>query len=148
MFSGSTKKELHETLDNFWSEYKTFNHKNDPFDSNEFIWNSKDISDGNIHLWHQKYFLSSPKVIGFVACRLTSKILGIGYADSLWGDVKTIKSGRRSDLGSDISEKQSILYTSYCIEKARVGRTISHIDSKDFYSVTLGMMRSTPLTIN
>ena len=33
---------------------KNFNQKNDPFDINEFIWNSTDISDGNSHLCHQK----------------------------------------------------------------------------------------------
>ena len=54
LFAGSTEKQLYETLDTFWSEYKNFNHNNDPFESNEFIWNSKDISDGNSHLWHQK----------------------------------------------------------------------------------------------
>ena len=54
LFVGLTEKELHGTLDNFWSKYTNFNQKNDPFDSNGFIWNSKDISDGNSHLWHQK----------------------------------------------------------------------------------------------
>ena len=53
-FTRSTKKELHETIDTFWSEYKNFNQNNDPFDSNESIWNSKDIGDGNSHIWHQK----------------------------------------------------------------------------------------------
>ena len=43
LFDGSTAKELHETLDMFWSKYTKFNHKNDPFDSNEFIHNNKDI---------------------------------------------------------------------------------------------------------
>ena len=45
--SGSTEKQLHETLDKFWREYANFNHNNDHFDSNGFIWNSKYISDGN-----------------------------------------------------------------------------------------------------
>ena len=52
LFAGSTEKELHGNLDNFWSKYTLFNHKNDPFDSNGFIRNSKDISDGKIHIWH------------------------------------------------------------------------------------------------
>ena len=73
LFAVSTEKELHESLDTFWSEYNSFNHKNDPFDSNDFIWNSKDITDDNSHLWHQKYSLPSTKVLGFVACRVTSK---------------------------------------------------------------------------
>ena len=54
LFVGLTEKELHGTLDDFWSKYTNFNQNNDPFDSNGFIWNSKDISDGNSHLWHQK----------------------------------------------------------------------------------------------
>ena len=132
LFAESTEKELHESLDTFWSEYNLFNHKNDPFDSNDFIWSSKDITDGNSHLWHQKYSLPSTKVLGFVACRVTSKILGIGYAERSWGDVKTIKSGKRSALGSDISEKQSIVYTSACIEEARIVSSISHTDTNNF----------------
>ena len=103
---------------------------NDPFDSNEFIWNSKNISDGNSHILHQKYSLPSTKVIGFVACRVTSKIIGIGSAESSWGDVKTIKSVNISALGSEIYEKQRIVYTYTCIEKERFGRNISHTDSK------------------
>ena len=34
LFTGSTEKELHETLNTFWSKYKNFNNKNYPFDSN------------------------------------------------------------------------------------------------------------------
>ena len=34
LFAGSTEKELHGTLDTFWSEYTLLNHKNDPFDRN------------------------------------------------------------------------------------------------------------------
>ena len=62
---------------------------------------------------------------------VTSIMLGIWSAERSWGDIITIKSGKRTDLGSEISEKQIILYTSDCIEKARIGRTPSHTDSKD-----------------
>ena len=70
-------------------------------------------------------------MIDFLACRVTSKVLGIVSAESSWGDVKTIKSGKISALGSDISEKQSILYTFACIEEARIGMTLYHTDSND-----------------
>ena len=70
LYAGLTEKELNKTLDKFWSEYTKFNHKNDPFDSNEFIWSSKDICDGNSHLWHQKYSLPPTKDLGVVACRV------------------------------------------------------------------------------
>ena len=41
------------------------------------------------------------------------------------------KSGKISALGSDISEKQIIVYTSACIEEERIGRTLPHTYSKD-----------------
>ena len=130
LFAGSTEKELHGDLDTFWIENTNFNQKKDPFDSNEFIWNSKDISDGNSHIWHQKYSLPSTKVLGFVNCRVTVKIIGIGSYERSWRDVKTIKSGKISYIGSDISKKHSIVYTYSCIEEARIVGTLSHIDSK------------------
>ena len=92
------------------------NHKNDTFDSNGFTCNSKDISDGKSNLCHQKCYLPSTKVLGFVYCRVTSKIPGVGSADRSWGDYEKIKSVKISSLSSDISKKQTILYESDCIE--------------------------------
>ena len=129
VFDRWTEKDLHGALDTFWSEYTLFNHKNDPFDRNDLICNSKDITDGKSHIWHQKYALVYTIVIGFVACRVTSKIIGIGSAERSWGDIKTIKPGNISALSSEISENQSIVYTSACIEEARTGRTLSHINN-------------------
>ena len=131
LFSGSPEKEPHETIDKFWSEYKRFNHKNDTFDRNEYICSSKYIRYANSHLWHQKYSLPSTKVLGFVPCSLTSKILGVGSAERSWGDVKTIKPEKISALVRDISEKHIIVYASACIEESRIGKTISHTQSKD-----------------
>ena len=71
-------------------------------------------------MWHQKYSLPCTKVLGFVACRVTSKVLGIGAAERSWGDLKTIKFGKISDIRSDASDKQIIVYTSACIESARI----------------------------
>ena len=55
LYAGSTDKQSNETLDTIWSEYQTFNNKNDNVDNIEFIWSSKYICDGNIYLWNQKY---------------------------------------------------------------------------------------------
>ena len=74
LFAGSSEKELHGTLNTFLIKYTKLNHNNDTFDRNEFIWNSKEITYGNSHIWHHKYSLPSTKVLGFVACRVTSKI--------------------------------------------------------------------------
>ena len=63
------------------------------------------------HLWHEKYSLPYTNVLGFVACRTTSKNLGIGAAKRSWGDVKEIKSVKRSRLGTKSVEIRAILYT-------------------------------------
>ena len=55
----------------------------------------------------------------------------IGSAERSWGDVKTIKLGNRSAIGSDISEKQSIVYTSDFSEEARIGRSLSDTDTNN-----------------
>ena len=108
------------TQDIFWTEYTDFDNKIGSFNSDEFIWKSKYIKDCNIHLWHQKYSLPCTKVLDFVACRVPSKVIGIGAAEFSWGDVKTIKSGKRSAISSDVLDKQIIFYTSACIETANL----------------------------
>ena len=67
------------TQDIIWTQYTGFDKKIGSFDTDEFIWKRKDIKDGNSHLWHQKYSLFFTKVLGFVACRITPKVLGIGF---------------------------------------------------------------------
>ena len=104
------------TQELFWTEYTLFDNNDGSFNGGEFIWKIKVIRDGNSHLWHQKYSLPCTKVLGFVACRVTSNVLGIGTAEKYWGDAKIIKSSKISSISSDVSEKQSILYTSACIE--------------------------------
>ena len=65
LFAGSNEKELHEAIDTFCNKYTNFSHKNDHFESNKFIWKSKDISDGNSHLWHKNNPHHPPKFLGF-----------------------------------------------------------------------------------
>ena len=105
LFYVSSEEEMNVTLEMFWTEYTALDNKVGSYDADEFIWKSKDISDGNSHFWHQKYSLPFTKVLGFVACRVTSKVLGIGAAERSWGDVKTMKSRKRSAISSDVSEK-------------------------------------------
>ena len=109
----------------FWSQYTDFNHKIYPFESDELIWGSEDSFGENSHLWHQKYSLSCTQVVDFVACRVTSKILGIDAARHSWGDIKKSNPGKIPSLSSDIHEKHSIFYTSSLIEYSIIGRTLS-----------------------
>ena len=71
-------------------------------------------------MWYQKYSLPFTKVLGFVACRVTSNVLVIYAAERSWGDVNTMRFGNISAIVSDVSEKQIIVYTSACIKPARI----------------------------
>ena len=102
----------------FQTQYTVFDNNIGSFDADEFIRKRKYIRYGNSHLWHQKYSIPCTKVLGFVARRVTSKVIGIGTAQRYWGDVKTIKYGKRSAISSYVSDKKSIVYTYACIESA------------------------------
>ena len=65
-------------------------------------------------------FTSLQKTYWFLACRVTSKILGIGAAGIYWGDVKTIKYGKRYYISSGVSYNCTIVYTFACIESGRI----------------------------
>ena len=70
------------TIELFWAEYTDFDNKIGLFDADDFIWKRKYIKDDNSHLWNQKYSLPCTKVLGFVECRVTSKVIGIGAAEN------------------------------------------------------------------
>ena len=91
LFHGLSLEEISVTQDIFCTDYNDFYNKNGKFDGNEFIWKSEDIRDGNNHLWHQKHSLPCTKVLGLIACRVTSIVLGIGASERSWYDVNTIK---------------------------------------------------------
>ena len=68
--------------------------------------------NGNSYLWHEKYSMFTTKVLGFVACQVTSKFCGIGAAERSRGGVKQIKTGKRSHLSGASTKKRSILFVS------------------------------------
>jgi hypothetical protein len=59
-------------------------------------------------------------VLGFVGCRVTSKLCGIGPAKRSWGGVKQIKDGARSHLGGESIEKRSVIYVTARIQESRM----------------------------
>lgn len=110
-----------EIWETFLDEHKCFQKKLPPFDK-EHKWNSQDAIEGRSYLWMEKHALKFTKVLGFVGCRVTSKGLGMGACERSWGDVKTIKTGKRAHISGASIEKRSILYTTACIEAARIRR--------------------------
>jgi hypothetical protein len=63
--------------------------------------------------------LDFTEALGTVACLVTSKILGIGAAEQAWGDVKHLKTNKRSHLHIESLEMQSTLFGAACMQQAR-----------------------------
>ncbi len=70
-----------------------------------------DVLDGNSYVWHELYSLLYTSILGFVACCVTLKGLGIGSAERSWADVKQIKDRKGSNMGGTSLEKRLILFT-------------------------------------
>ena len=81
----------------------------------------RDCLEGNSADWHGKYGTPYTKVLGWVGERYCGLTCGIGPCERVWGDVKDIKTGKRSHIGDSI-KKRSILYTCACVEEARINR--------------------------
>ena len=122
LFHGVPEDKIAVTKDIFWNEYTDFDDKIVSFDGDGYIWKIKDIRYGNIDLWHQKYSLPFNKVLGFVACRVTLKVIDIVSAEHSWDDVKTFKSGKRFAIISGVSQTHSIVYMSAFIESDKIER--------------------------
>ena len=74
--------------------------------------------DGIAHEWHEKYSLGETKVLGALACRVTSKAKGVGCAERHWKATKRHKKGKRGKLGSEVTKKPSTISTAYSYERS------------------------------
>ena len=133
------------TLDLFWTEYTAFDNMIGSYDTDEFIWKSKDISDGNGQLWHQKYSFPFTKVLGFVACIVTSKVLGFGAAERSWGDVKTIKSGKYLILAVMCHRNILLFIHTHVLNQLELNNIIQTNKFMTIVQVIPGMKRMTHL---
>jgi hypothetical protein len=78
---------LSDIIDTFWNDCKVFQNCTHPYHEPS-RWATYDIKKGNSYLWHEKYSIPYTLVLGFVACRVTSKLCGIGPAKRSKGGVK------------------------------------------------------------
>lgn len=92
--------------------------------SKSFLWTDEYIDQQKSHKWHQAYSALYYDAFTLVACRVTSKILGIGSAERAWGDVKHLKNGKRSHLGHENTEKASIVYGQACLRNRSIQREL------------------------
>jgi hypothetical protein len=107
-------------VNNCMEQFFNFCNKTDNYCHDNIMWQSQLALDGQSHLWHRQYSITKCHEFGYVACRVTSKLLGIGSCERQWGSVKQLKSDKRTSLGSTATEMQSTLYGTACIKKARV----------------------------
>ncbi len=72
------------------------------------IWISAKKDDLSALPWH-KYYSAHTKVLQVLACRVCSKILGIGSAKRSWKKIKKNMSGDRSRLSSAKAKMQATI---------------------------------------
>lgn len=110
-------------INKFWSEFDEFQSKEGVFEHRGYIFkNHEDLINSRAYLWHKKESLVYTKFFGKFACRVCSKILGIGSAERSWGDVKQLKDNKRSHLSGESIKKQATIYGASCMELARFER--------------------------
>ena len=63
LFSGESEEEMAVTLDLFWTEHTTFDNMIGSYDADEFIWKSKDISDGIVICGIKNIHFLSPRLL-------------------------------------------------------------------------------------
>lgn len=125
-------------INTFWQEHKDFQSKSGAFQGRENVswhFNHPDLKGGTSYFWHEKVSCKLTKVFGKLAARASSKILGIGSAERAWGDVKQLKSGKRSHLSADKVKKQATLFGESAMRIARSKRKASIDDPKSKYAL-------------
>ena len=71
------------------------------------------------YMWHKIYSLSRTKVLGKLACLVTSKNLGIGSAERHWKIIKAAKNGQRTSLCPEKTKMQALIYGTAMQKKQR-----------------------------
>jgi len=116
--------ELAAIMNTFWDEFEQFKTKSGCY-GKSYIWSNSQNSDiltGASHFWHKKYSYCYTKVLGKFACRVCSKIVGIGSAERTWGTVKHLKTDKRAHLSPEAVEKQATIFGASCMTDAKIDR--------------------------
>ena len=129
-----TDEEFTNHYNTFREEHREFMRKIGLYEAKSKMWQSSLLDNGKVHEWHDIFSINSTEVLGWVACRVTSKILGIGNAERAWGAVKQLKSGRRGHLSGANTKKQATIFAKACIDNAILKRQHSSKDGETRYN--------------
>jgi len=82
-------------------------------------------------------------VLGWLACLVLSKILGIGTgtAERNWKQVKAVKSGQQVNTTLDRTMTQVLVYAQYQQARVQAGRLW---DDGDFESMKMDLLQGHP----
>ena len=116
----ATEREKREKKDKFFQEFREFRAKTGAFDKSKLMWGSSLLDEGKAHVWHDTYSSLNTDVLGWLACRVTSKILGIGNNERAWGAVKQLMQGKRGAISGSRIKKQATIYAKSCIDEAMI----------------------------
>ena len=116
----ATEREKREKKDKFRQEFREFRGKTGAFDKSRGMWESSLLDEGKAHVWHDTYSVLNSDVLGWLGCRVTSKILGIGNAERAWGAVKQLMQGKREAISGSRIKKQATIYAKSCIDEAKI----------------------------
>jgi hypothetical protein len=133
LFPHDTQENKNMMINTFWDEHTQFHSKLGPYANRDHIWKSTDLENNQSHIWHMKNSLKFTEWLGRFACRVCSKILGIGSAERAWGDVKKIKTDRRAHLSAGATQMQATIYGRHCSEKAKFRRLGKEESSEPFW---------------
>jgi hypothetical protein len=100
---------------------RDFQNRKGPYASSH-PWIIAQNEDFIAHEWHEKYGLVETKVLGALACRVTSKAKGVGCAERHWKSLKRHKKGKRGKLGSEVTKKLSTISAAYSYELSALRR--------------------------
>ncbi len=59
-------------------------------------WNSDDAKAGRSWMWHSKWSFTQTEILGKVACKVTSKLLGSANPEMEWNHIKVMCGGQRT----------------------------------------------------
>lgn len=124
-------------VNKFFQEHADFISKSGIFEGREYTIfhpDHGDLKSGMSYFWHANNTYRRTEVLGKLATRVCSKILGIGSAERAWGDVKQLKSGKRSHLSADKVKKQATLFGESSMQVAKLKRKTASKDDK--YALT------------
>ena len=138
---GETRDNLEASLiDSFHEEYDAFTTKSGETYCKKHIWITAARTNNVANEWHQRYSAGT-KILGRLACHVTSKIGGIGNAERSWKAVKNTKKGRYL-LQNEKTKMQATISGNYNAQRNEKQRLVSQTagtlwEEKDFHTLKL-----------